>query len=101
MRFWPLHVMACNPLLAAPYQLELQNFYLRTMSKPAYHATIDAARQTPAVDAPNLVIIETEGTNPRRMYVEYPEIDEWLRLERTCVMENDVGYAFIHTEALH
>jgi hypothetical protein len=92
--------MATSPLLSESFQWELQNFYQRMMSKPAYNATIDAARQTPAVEAPNLVIIETEGATPRRMYTAHPDLTEWLRLERTCVMEND-GFAFIHTEALH
>lgn len=82
------------------YALELQRFYHQAPSKGAFDATIDVAQRMPAIDAPNLVIIETEDAPGRRMYTNYPGSTEWLRMERTCVMEND-GFTFIHIEALH
>ena len=100
MKYWPLWFATQSQSLPAPYRLELQNFYRQAPSEPAFYAIMAAAQEMPAVDAPNLSIVVGEDSPSRRVFARYPDVSEWLRLERTCVMD-DGEQTFIHVEALH
>lgn len=86
--------------MAPQHVAELQNFGRRMPSEAAYYAAMAAAQGVEAVDAPNLIVVEAIGAPSRRVFTKYPELTEWLRLERTCVMEHR-GHTFVHTDALH
>jgi hypothetical protein len=101
MRYWPLSVLVTSPLLPEAYAHEVHQFNHRLPSQGAYLACVDVARHTVPVEAPNLVVIETIGGQGRRMFTSYPTADEWLRLERTTMMENDDGFMFMLMEAVH
>lgn len=100
MKFWPLSEIVASPAMPPCFVHELRNFYRRMPSEGAYHAAKAVAQHTKAVQAPNLVIIETLAGPSRRVYIDYPDEPEWLHLERATVMEHD-GYTFILLDALH
>lgn len=101
MRYWPLSVIAQSPLVPPAYALEISMTATRVPSQGAYYAMVDIARQTAAVDAPNLVIIESTDAPGRRCFTGYPTEAEWLRLERTVFMENEAGFMFGMIDSLH
>lgn len=100
MKYWPLSVIAQSPLMLGAYVDEINRFYKTLPSQGAYYACIDVARHTQPVDAPNMSIVGSIGAPDRRVYVNYPDSAEWLKLERATVME-DNGYMFILVDALH
>lgn len=100
MRYWPLSVIAQSPLVPSAFVAELRDFCLKMPSQGAFYAAMAVAGHTEPVEAPNLVVIQSIGAPNRRAYVDYPELDEWLNLERATVMENN-GYAFVLMDALH
>lgn len=100
MIYWPLSVIATSPLAPPAYAEEIRQIAVYMPSRGAYHAAADIARHTPAVAAPNLVVIETAGGPPRLAYTGPPAGDEWLKLERGCIMEND-GVMFILINGMH
>lgn len=100
-RFWPLSVIQSSPLLPQNYAWELSRFYREVPSQGAYYAAMEVARRTPALEASHLVVIQSVGTPERRAYKDYPNDDEWSRLERTVVCETDDGCMFMLMDALH
>ena len=101
MRYWPLSVIATSPLLPEAYAHEVHQFNHRLPSQGAYLACVDVARRTQAVEAPNLVVIESLGAPACRMFTDYPTDEEWLRLERTTVLENEAGDIMMIMEGIH
>jgi hypothetical protein len=100
MKYWGLSHIVNNPALPPAYSTELANLHRVAPSEAAYYAAIGVCERMPAIEAPNLVIIETLGAPNRRMFTDYPDLTEWLRLERAAVMEND-GFTFMLLDALH
>lgn len=100
MKYWPMSEIAQSPLLAPGYASELREFYRNKPSEGAFYAAIAVSRHMRPIEAPHLVVIQSVGTTNRRAYTDYPEIGEWLALERAAVMEND-GFTFIMMDALH
>lgn len=100
MKYWPLWMVVENPALAPDYAQELRNFYRKAPSEAAYYAAMATIRNVPAFEAPNLSVVESEGAPSRRIFARHPESTEWLRLERTCIMD-DGDDTYIHTDALH
>lgn len=102
MRYWPMYAVA-DAMAAAgsPYAAEIRQTCYKIPSEPAFYAALDMALQLPAVDAPNLVIIETEGTSNVRAFTARPGATEWLRLERAAVMQADDGFVFAMMDRLH
>jgi len=100
MKFWPLSTIV-HALTPGPYAIEWVHAGSYAPSPAAYHAAVDAVQRVPGIEAPNLVIIESIGAPARRVYTEYPEFDEWLRLERISFMESDSGFTFGMVDALH
>lgn len=70
-------------------------------SQGAYYACIDVAQNTAPLRTPNLVFIESEGTPVRRMYTDYPEWEEWSRLEQGGVVQGDNGVICIIIDGMH
>jgi hypothetical protein len=100
MRYWPLTTILNSPLLPTAYALELEQFYHKPLSRNAFHSVMEVAHHTPAIEAPATVLIESDGAPNRLAYTDYPEFYEWMRLERTTVMEHN-GHTFFLTAALH
>lgn len=100
MRYWPLWMVIESPDLAAPYVREMRQFYHKAPSEAAYYAAMAAARDMPAFEAPSLSIVESEGAPSRRVFARHPDSAEWLRLARTCIID-DGDDTYIHTDALH
>ena len=100
MRYWPLSLIVTSPMMPARFVPELEQITQVGLSRPAYHACFEVAERTQPVEAPNLVIVSHVGTPDRRIYTEYPGLDQWLRLERCGIMERD-GERFIMMDALH
>jgi len=63
---WPLSEIVASPAMPPCFVHELRNFYRRMPSEGAYHAAKAVAQHTKAVQAPNLVIIETLAGPSRR-----------------------------------
>ncbi len=101
MKFWPLSVIAASPLVPPAYAHEVSRIATHLPSEGAFYACIDVARRTEPVNAPGLVIVESIGAPQRRVYTEYPEWDEWFRLERGAVMQAQDGFMFVHFDGLH
>ena len=101
MRYWPVWAVADAMALAgSPFADEVKGIYRQPPSEDGFYALITAAQALPAVDAPNLVIIESEGAPNTRAFTAHPDTTEWLRLERCTVMQTDDGYLFAHMERL-
>lgn len=102
MKYWPLHAVADAMALAgSPYAKEAARIYASAPSEPAFYAIMDMATRMPAVDAPNLVLIETEGAPNVRAFTAFPGSTEWLRLERCAVMQDSDGLLFVHMDVVH
>lgn len=106
MKYWPMTVLAYSPLLPAAYAPEVQQMTQRYVpgapSMGAYLACVDVARRTPGIEAPNLAFIEHPGcAMTRRIFLDYPNDEEWLRMERSVLVEDDVGFTFWQLDALH
>lgn len=102
MKYWPLSLIAESPLLPPAYFMEVTDAG-RTcnMSRGAFLACGDVAMRTAPVDAPNMVVMESPGAPARRVYVRFPECEEWLRLERGGVVAGDDGLLHVLIDALH
>lgn len=100
-RYWPLSVLKTSPLMPAQYAWELLRFTTHLPSPGAYYACIEVAKQTPAVPAPGLVVIETVNGTGRFMYTDYPKFEEWARLERVAAVEGMDGFMCMVMDVLH
>lgn len=104
MKFWPMSVIASSPMMPWHHQSELYEVQHRNrtvMTLDAVQACGGVAMSTQGIDAPNLGIIESIGANTKRFFNDYPLEDEWLRLERVIVLEDDAGRHFIILDVLH
>lgn len=104
MKYWPMSVVASSPLLPWHYQGELfavQNRHYDVMSQAAVVACVDVINHTQPVEMPNLAVLESVGTNPRRVFKDYPTDDEWERLERTGIVLDPYNCAHVILDALH
>lgn len=101
MRYWPFSVISTSPLMPEAYVYEASGIMHRAPSHGAFLACVDVARRTPAVEAPNLFIVESTDCASRRIFAYYPEEEEWLRLERGTFIEDKNGYLFGLVDALH
>lgn len=104
MKYWPLSQLALSELLpwqhaAAVY--ELQHRGRSYLPHGAIGALGYVASHLPAADAPQLTIIESANADHRHIYLDYPGIDEWLRLERSGVLLDDAGVMHMVIDALH
>lgn len=100
MRYWPLSVIAQSPMLPPVYGPELYRaYYDPRISQGALVACNQVAGHTRPVETP-LVIIHSVGAPMRRVYTEYPEFDDWLRLERGGFIATDDTFGFV-IDALH
>lgn len=100
MRYWPLSALIESPLMGPMHALELQCFYRRPPSEPAFYACLDVASRTRPADMPGLMVIESVNAPNRLVYSQYPDWAEWSRLERAGVFEAD-GCLVLFMEALH
>ncbi len=100
MRYWPLSVLKESSLMPAAYAWELTRFYQHLPSRAAFEACLDVARQTPSAET-GLLIIESVNAPMRYVYGDYPEFDDWFRLERAGVFQTEDGYLFMTIDALH
>lgn len=101
MKYWPFSVIKDSPLMPPGCAWELSSFYSRRPSEPTFRACLDVARRTAPMEAPNLLIIESVNAPLRYVYGGYPDWEEWTRLERSGVHQDDNGYLFMTMEALH
>lgn len=104
MKCWPLSAITTSHLMPwrfAPDFYRVQVQHGDFMPPAAVQACGDVALQTIPVDMPNLGIVDSEGSPPRRIYFDYPNFDEWMKLERECVVQGDSGMLFLIIDALH
>lgn len=101
MKYWSLSQLRHSPLMPAQHAWELANFYVRMPSEHAYDACLAVARQIEPVQMPGLVLIESVNVPMRLAYTEYPNIEEWLAVERVFVSSNDDGDLFLNMQPLH
>jgi hypothetical protein len=100
MRYWSLSVIARNPMLPAPFLMELQRADVRTPSAGALYAYLEICSVTPPVEAPSLRLVKTVGAPDRRVFIKHPTPEEWLRLERGAIMDHE-GETFMFLDAMH
>lgn len=98
-----MSIIATSPLMPGAYAWELQ-----TKVAAGYQPSIgtgfacwDVARQTPDVRMPHLAIIEGPDASPRYIYTDYPDFEEWARLEQGCIIEGDNGNIYTIVDRQH
>lgn len=101
MRYWPLSTLAASPVMPSWFLPELLYGPDHMITPAAAHACGHIAMSTPAVVAPKLCMVENEGSYFRRLYTDYPNIEEWLRLERRCVVQFKDGQLMLFCDGLH
>jgi hypothetical protein len=101
MRYWPTSVIAQNPTLHPLAVVELMAAGPnKPLSMHAMAACCDVAGHTPTQDT-NLFLIETVGCSFRRMYLDYPDFEDWFRLERGGFVDTEIaGFGYV-LDALH
>lgn len=101
MRYWPTSVVMHNPTLHPFAVVELKAVGPnKPLSYHAMAACCDVASRTPTPDT-NLFLIETPGIGFRRMYLDYPDFEDWLRLERGGFVYTEIaGFGYV-MDALH
>ncbi|MEL7086875.1 MAG: hypothetical protein AAGL98_00285 [Planctomycetota bacterium] len=55
------------------------------------------------VDMPELAVVESAADNAgwRRVFKAFPSFEEWMALERICVVQSDAGMLYLLIDALH
>lgn len=71
------------------------------MTKDCVAACNHVMARTPGIEAPNLVIIESEGAPCRRAFIGMPTYVEWLYLEQASALMTDSGQTFILVDCVH
>lgn len=102
MKMWPMSSLQRDPLMPPDFNAEF--FYLYAtmqLSLPCIQACSNVMINSPGVDAPNLVVIETVGAPARRAFVGHPTQAEWENLERACGHFLEDGRTFILVDGLH
>lgn len=92
MKYWGLSTIVQSPFMAGVYAIEIQQSMVTgcMLSSAAFVAASEVAARTPAQEAPNLAIVHGTDAPPRRVYIRYPELGEWLRLERGTIAVEEV-----------
>lgn len=101
MRIWPLSAIRTSPLMASAYASELDYANEYPLSQNCINAVADVIVQTPGINSPNLVFIDTVEGALRRTYTGYPNFEEWSKLERVTRHALDNGRVFLFIDALH
>jgi len=100
VRYFPLSTIAQSPLMSPVYAWEVANAYHTSqLSRGAMHACGYVIEHTKPHETP-LVIIESVGTPMRRVYIDYPETEAWLALERGGFVLTNEFFGFV-VDALH
>ncbi len=100
-RYWPLSTIARSPLMHPTYAAEVRCATLNLrISDGALYASSDVAMRTVTGKTP-LAIVESTDAPPRRVYTEYPEFDDWFRLERGGFVQSEKGFFVMVIDALH
>jgi hypothetical protein len=101
MRYWPTSVIAQNPALHPAAVVELLTVTNAMRLTPhTMAACCEVAGRTPSRDT-NLFFIETRGCSFRRMYLDYPDFEDWFRLERGGFVDTEIaGFGYV-LDALH
>lgn len=101
MRYWPLSVIALSPLLPPVYVPELFRAYQDPrLSQEAVIACNQVMELTPHVETP-LVIVHSVKSPSRRVYLEYPQFEDWMRLERGGFVDTPGDGTYFIIDALH
>lgn len=103
MNYWPLSVIAQSPLAQHPgFAHELSRVYATLCLSPAaFHACGEIARYTTPLKIAHLAVIESTNAAARHVYTDYPDWEEWSRLERGGVIEASNGMLHVIIDALH
>lgn len=101
MRYWQTSLFTSNPTL---HPLAVRELAAVGRGKPISPYTMatccEIASRTPTPDT-NLFLIETQGCSFRRMYLNYPDFDDWFRLERGGFVDTEIaGFGYV-LDALH
>lgn len=100
MRYYPLSVVAQSPLLPAVHAYEVAQVYnTACLSQGAMLACNYVISNTVPCETP-LVIVESVGAPMRRIYTEYPDFEDWIRLERGGFVVTDEFFGLM-IDALH
>lgn len=102
MKYWPMSIVKSSPLMPPVFAWELFRVYETCyLSAPAFQACGDVAQQTQPASMPNLAVVESIGAPARQLYTNYPDWEEWSRLERGGVFEASNGVLHVIIDALH
>lgn len=100
MKYWPLSVIARNPLVPGHLCYEMLGPPWLLSQNAINTAGQVAATMAPAI--PNrLTCIETAQGPVRRIFLDYPTNDEFERLEPAGVMEDCYGVRFVLYDCFH
>lgn len=100
MRYWPLSIIRDSPLMAPAYAMELYGAMdAPYISQGALIACNEVSNHTRHIET-SLVIVHGTDAPMRRVYIRYPEFDEWMRLERGGFIATDESFGFV-VDALH
>lgn len=104
MKIWPLSDIMHSDLMVPELACDVMS-YLRGYTAPSVEmalAVIHIVQNTPHRVSRHLAVVINVGAPARRLYLDYPDTDEWLRLERATAVENPyTGGAWVHVDALH
>lgn len=91
--YWP--TSAVMHRLEPRQKVEIMNFGASWQTMRACHAVTN---KIPACTS--LAIVASKGAEPRRVYLSYPDYDQWMALERGGFVEMWDDFGFV-MDALH
>lgn len=107
MRYWHFSDIRNSPFMPAWLVPDLdRGACTGQLTHSAFMAATDTAAHMPPADVPSLAIVENLDENgilisARRMFTRYPDTEEWLRLERGCIVLGDSGIFYIIIDEMH
>lgn len=101
MHYWPTSLFMHSPLLTEADRQELLHIGTQgaALSEKAMYVCRNVASRNASSGA-SLVIVQSEGSFPRRAYLNHPADSEWTALERGGFMASENMFGFL-VDALH
>lgn len=95
MRYWPKSVIANSPLMPPAHAWEAaQAGPERPLSIRGMQACNYVAERTKSFAGDVLTVIDSEDAFLALIYTDYPEFDDWFRLERAGFVATERAFVF-------
>lgn len=102
MNYWPLALFHSSPYMPAVFELELRELPRTThLSRLAHQACLEVANRTAPLEINTLVISINVGGAANQLFIDYPEPEHWLRLERVGMIQEPDGAVYMMLSNLH